>query len=861
MTNIDITLDLDEDGVWVIEDIDDVGVTTSQVNVAVTVPSPPEISSISDQPYVLVGLDDVGFTAVSDMPAVDIGIPGERGLEGPEGPEGPIGPPGPQGAEGPTGSIGPPGATGPEGPPGPQGADSTVPGPQGPIGPQGPAGATGADSTVPGPPGPTGPPGSTGPQGPPGADSTVPGPPGADGATGPEGPEGPQGPQGDPGPTGSQGPPGATGSTGPTGPPGADSTVPGPQGPKGDTGDVGPTGPQGTTGATGPQGPQGNPGVTGATGPTGPGVVPGGTTGQHLAKKTGTDYDTQWVDAAGGGLTQAQADLLYVNTTGDTMTGILQTPQLLTPLLRPVPGQVLYIKANAAGEYIDFMNSGMGNVPTPWQDDQAVNKAYVDSKWASQVMPSYDYAYLSANQTGLAVSWNKIILNGYAAGTNWNTGQSRWYCPPGGSGRYQVFGACGLSVTGSTRFICSVWKNGSELHRGSDYLTQTNAANGIIAFIEEFVEGDYLELYVYVNPVAGAQAVGGRQYSFLQVQGIGANYVGPAGPAGPQGPPGTAPTGQGYAAGSSGPLVGVTPVVNTWTDVGSSYQIPGVVTTPSTVGIIVWLTGSVHNFSKSTTVITQSRIGVSFDGGATWVYSGNPNVTHIQGAPSLNRAAIANSFMAAASVTTAILVKAQIYTDDAATGQDFWTLNYALQYGVQGPQGDVGPPGSGIPLVADYAHLPTGVPIGYSAATQDDGGTIWSQTGSTWRPDNNLIEYLSSGFVGTIPTSGQVTLATLNIAAKPYPRLVMASFMCIFPNTATTYQCCLNMPSGGTRFVRGPGNNNNTTYSTNMNYEVLAPNTAATITITGTYLAGTATAAAMSTDARYNRVDAILIPI
>ena len=58
------------------------------------------------------------------------------------------------------------------------------------------------------------------------------------------------------------------------GPPGADSTVPGP---------------------TGPQGP------TGAQGPAGQGVPAGGTTGQVLAKKTGTDYDTEWVAQTGGG--------------------------------------------------------------------------------------------------------------------------------------------------------------------------------------------------------------------------------------------------------------------------------------------------------------------------------------------------------------------------------------------------------------------------------------------------------------------------------------------------------------------------------------------------------------------------------
>jgi len=49
----------------------------------------------------------------------------------------------------------------------------------------------------------------------------------------------------------------------------------------------------GTT--VGPQGP------TGPTGPTGPGVPAGGLAGKVLAKKSNTDYDTEWVTATGGG--------------------------------------------------------------------------------------------------------------------------------------------------------------------------------------------------------------------------------------------------------------------------------------------------------------------------------------------------------------------------------------------------------------------------------------------------------------------------------------------------------------------------------------------------------------------------------
>jgi hypothetical protein len=65
---------------------------------------------------------------------------------------------------------------------------------------------------------------------------------------------------------------------------------------QGVTGATGGTGATGSTGETGPTGPQGVTGPTGSTGPTGQGVPTGGTESQILAKKTSTDYDTQWIN-------------------------------------------------------------------------------------------------------------------------------------------------------------------------------------------------------------------------------------------------------------------------------------------------------------------------------------------------------------------------------------------------------------------------------------------------------------------------------------------------------------------------------------------------------------------------------------
>ena len=141
---------------------------------------------------------------------------------------------------------------------------------------------------------------------------------GSQGETGPQGIQGIQGPKGDKGDTGATGPQGIQGEQGPQG-------IQGEPGPQGETGPQGPKGDTGDTGATGPQGPAGADGamflddlmdvytmdatsgqVLGYNGldwgpvtPSGVGVPTGGSSGQVLAKASGTDYDTEWVNQSG----------------------------------------------------------------------------------------------------------------------------------------------------------------------------------------------------------------------------------------------------------------------------------------------------------------------------------------------------------------------------------------------------------------------------------------------------------------------------------------------------------------------------------------------------------------------------------
>jgi hypothetical protein len=181
-----------------------------------------------------------------DQSATGNGTQGPQGFQGPQGIQGA----GFQGAQGTTGAQGAQGSNG-----------ST--GAQGNTGAQGATGSTGAQ-------GATGSQGAAGAQGSNGAQGTT----GAQGSTGAQGVTGSQGAQGAQGLTGSTGTQGATGAQGPTGS----------QGATGNQGAIGSQGSTGAQGATGSQGTQGN------------GVATGGTTGQILAKNSGTNYDTGWVN-------------------------------------------------------------------------------------------------------------------------------------------------------------------------------------------------------------------------------------------------------------------------------------------------------------------------------------------------------------------------------------------------------------------------------------------------------------------------------------------------------------------------------------------------------------------------------------
>lgn len=80
----------------------------------------------------------------------------------------------------------------------------------------------------------------------------------------------------------------------------------------------------GEPGQDGAQGPQGIPGINGQDGADGVGVPVGGIAGQVLAKNSGIDYDTEWVDQAGGNVDSVNGQtgtvVLDINDINDVNT-------------------------------------------------------------------------------------------------------------------------------------------------------------------------------------------------------------------------------------------------------------------------------------------------------------------------------------------------------------------------------------------------------------------------------------------------------------------------------------------------------------------------------------------------------------
>ena len=154
---------------------------------------------------------------------------------------------------------------------------------------------------------------------------------------------------------------GATGATGATGSPGTAATIAAGTTTTGAPGSFASVTNSGTTSAAVfdfaiPRGDVGATGATGATGAAGPGVAVGGTTGQLLAKASGTNYDTTWTTVVPGDR------YLTTSTTSLTINNVTKTLTVGTGLSY-TPTQNVTISFDASnhmhGEVLTY-NSGTG---------------------------------------------------------------------------------------------------------------------------------------------------------------------------------------------------------------------------------------------------------------------------------------------------------------------------------------------------------------------------------------------------------------------------------------------------------------------------------------------------------------------
>lgn len=104
--------------------------------------------------------------------------------------------------------------------------------------------------------------------------------------------------------------------------------------------------------------------ITGPHGPTGVGVPTGGTTGQVLAKKTGTNYDTEWLDQPDLSTREALGVTAAPNTQTASYTLVL-TDKGKTVRMNVASANTLTVPPNddvafAIGTYVNWRQAGAG---------------------------------------------------------------------------------------------------------------------------------------------------------------------------------------------------------------------------------------------------------------------------------------------------------------------------------------------------------------------------------------------------------------------------------------------------------------------------------------------------------------------
>ena len=205
----------------------------------------------------------------------------------------------------------------------------------------------------------------------------------------------------------------------------------------GATGPTGATGAAGATGATGPTGATGATGAAGTNGTNGVGVPTGGTTGQVLAKNSGTNYDTIWAAASGGGtgdvvkiatVTLSSAGSISFSSIPGTYSHLLLCGRLRATYSGPYTYPGIQFNADTGANYINagiWLENGSASYTNATADTQVTTEIIPASTSGSSYFAAveatiYNYASTSFYKAGF------VRNHSYQIGTDFYQGGFQW---------------------------------------------------------------------------------------------------------------------------------------------------------------------------------------------------------------------------------------------------------------------------------------------------------------------------------------------------------------------------------------------------------------------------------------------------
>ena len=126
------------------------------------------------------------------------------------------------------------------------------------------------------------------------------------------------------------------------------------------------------------------------------------------------------------------------------------------------------------------------------------------------------YAYLSANQTGVAsstftkIAFNTVASPGFDTNSNFNTSTNRF--TPTVAGYYLVIAAFQSASGSPTQMVCGIYKNGSAYMYGNNVVATAPQALNVTALVYCNGSTDYLEAWGYQTAAGSFLALSTATY-------------------------------------------------------------------------------------------------------------------------------------------------------------------------------------------------------------------------------------------------------------------------------------------------------------------------------------------------------------